>query len=98
MYEPIPELRPGTTATVVADDLLVRAAPGTVTAAVGQLRAGDRVTLTASPVAGDGQTWWPIRVDDDGSSIAGYVAAEWLEPVAPPTPLERLQEVVPNLD
>jgi len=91
LYEPAATPAPGTTASVVIDDLRLRDGAGLATTARLALAAGERVTVTGAPVPGDGHTWLPITRDQDGATVAGFVAAEGL---APATPLERLRQAV----
>jgi serine/threonine-protein kinase len=95
LYEPTPTLHPGATASVAADALLVRDAPGLAANPVGQLDAGDRVTVTGPDQSIDGTVWWPIATEQDEAPVAGYAAADWLWPERA-TPLDRLRDWLPG--
>ena len=93
LYRPSLTMTPGARARAITDDLLVRASPSLAGNAVGLLAADDRVLLSGAPIIADGEIWWPIITGDD-SDLIGYAAGGWLEPVGPPTPLERARRML----
>lgn len=68
-----PRLEAGATAQVSVDDLLVREGPGTEAVPVAVLRDGAEVSVTGDPTIVEGRSWWPVRFNEDGASVVGYV-------------------------
>ncbi len=75
-----PRLEAGASAQVVVDDLLVRASPGTASAALAVLPDGTDVDLTGEPTTVEGLSWWPVRLELEDETVSGYV---WSDGIAP---------------
>ncbi|MDP9366322.1 MAG: hypothetical protein M3Q10_19220, partial [Chloroflexota bacterium] len=89
-----PVLVPGAEARVVIQDSRVREAPGLAATALWALDEGERIEVTGEAVAGDdGRRWWPVTVELDGGTAAGYMAEEGIA-AERRTPLERLANAI----
>ena len=61
--------REGATATVSVQDLNVRAQPGLAAAQLDTLPIGAQVVLSGEGIDADGETWWPVTYDPQGSGF-----------------------------
>jgi hypothetical protein len=80
---PVPVVMLGTTVEVAGtgtDELRVRVAPGLDRETIGTVEDGTRLRITEGPESMDGFKWWRIK-SDEGQE--GWVAEDWLVPVAP---------------
>ena len=68
-----PRLEAGADARVVVDDLLVREVPGTSADRIAVLADGTELEITGESIVVEGMAWWPVRVDQDDSTVTGYV-------------------------
>jgi len=75
-----PRLASGGSAQVVVEDLLVRESAGTTSTALAVLPAGADLDLTGDSTTSEGIRWWPVRLEQDGQVISGYV---WADGIAP---------------
>ncbi len=66
---------------ISADGVRLRSSPSTGGAVVAELAQGIEVIVTGDPVEAEGLRWLPVRVADD-SETAGYVAEQFVEPIA----------------
>lgn len=64
---------PGTTTTVVVDNLNLRVAPGASSDIVTVLSSGDEVRVTGLSQSADGTRWWPVEARQNGVDLTGYV-------------------------
>lgn len=78
------ELRAGADARVTTDRLRLRAEPGRDAGVLGLLALGQEIRVTGGAEERDGEFWWPVRAEIDGTALDGYVAGGWLEPVDGP--------------
>lgn len=76
---PTAEIRIGGSVAVTDSGVRLREAPSTDAAIVTELAEGQTLTVTGPAEAGSGYRWWPVR-DPAAPELAGYVAAEFLEP------------------
>jgi len=80
---PVPVVMVGTTVEVSGtgtDQLRVRVAPGLTQETVATLEDGTRIRITGGPEASDGHNWWQVKTEEGQE---GWVADDWLAPVAP---------------
>jgi hypothetical protein len=63
-----------------ADQLRLRAAPGTTGETLATLADGTSLTVLEGPQAADGYEWWKVRTQDGKE---GWVADNWIVLVAP---------------
>jgi hypothetical protein len=69
--------RDGANATVIVEDLNVRASPGLTAIQFDTLPFGAQVVITGPGIDADGETWWPVIY---GPDAAGYLWQEGIEP------------------
>lgn len=95
-HAPLPRLRPGMAAVVVAgiDRLNLRALPALSTGVVDLLRGGEQVTVISGPSCNGNYNWWRV---ERGNGERGWVAeGDWeqfyvvplRDQFAPPDPFE----------
>ncbi|HET7056819.1 MAG TPA: SH3 domain-containing protein, partial [Thermomicrobiales bacterium] len=75
LYDPTVLVRAGTTVTVTAELLNVRAEPDADSAVIDQV--GQATELRVTGIAEGG--WWPVTYDHDGQPVEGWVSAEHVE-------------------
>jgi serine/threonine-protein kinase len=75
LYDPTVLVRAGTTVTVTAELLNVRAEPDADSAVIDQV--GQATELRVTGIAEGG--WWPVTYDHDGLPVEGWVSAEHVE-------------------
>jgi serine/threonine protein kinase len=92
LYDPTVAIRAGTTVTVTAELLNVRAAPSDSGQVVDQVSQSAELRVTGLPDGG----WWPITYDRDGEQMEGWVSAEHVEGV-PQSGYARIREMVQDL-
>ncbi len=73
IYDGAHVYRDGATATVNAETLNVRAAAGLAAPAMYSLPYGSRVTIEGDAVVADGETWWPVSVNERPDLEPGYI-------------------------
>ena len=89
VWRPAPRLAVGGFGGVTTDRLSIRVAPDTAAAKVGELSAGDIVSIVGGPTTADGYTWWqvsgPLRewravspIDEGIWVAAGTAADPWI--------------------
>jgi secreted trypsin-like serine protease len=76
---PTNDIRVGGTVVVTESGVRLREAPSTDAGIVTELSAGQALTVTGPAETGSGYRWWPVR-DPAAPELAGYVAAEFLQP------------------
>lgn len=76
---PDAEIRVGATVVVTDSGVRLREGPSTDAAIVTELAEGQALTVTGPAEVGSGYRWWPVR-DPAAPELAGYVAAEFLDP------------------
>jgi serine/threonine protein kinase len=91
-----PRLEAGATAEVTTNGLRVRAGPGTVYQQVGLAVAGDRLEITGDETIVGDEIWWPVRLQQDGVEIDGFVWAGGLK-AAPVGPVHRFQHAIDEI-
>ena len=91
VWEPVGMLRPGESARVVGEGLLVRAEPSLAAEPLGQIGSGSVVRLAGSAVSESdgGRVWWPVAVGTAAGETTGWVPAGWLFADPPPTIWDR---------
>ena len=75
VYKPETPIRIGAPIEITTDFLNIRAAPSGDAEVLGQLGAGDDITVTGLPENG----WLPIEVERDDGTISGYVSLEFVK-------------------
>ena len=80
LYDPAVVIRAGTTVTVTAELLNVRAEPSDSGAVLDQVSRSAELRVTGLPDGG----WWPITYDRDGNQVEGWVSADHIEGVRNP--------------
>ncbi len=68
-----PQLEAGADARVVVEELQVREDPGTSAASIALLTEGTEIEITGEVTVIEGMAWWPVRFDQEGSIVTGYV-------------------------
>jgi len=79
---PVPQIAVGGVVVVrgtAGEKLRMRAAPGVAHDVVASLDDGTRLKVLDGPQAADGYTWWRAQTS---AGAVGWVAADWLAPVA----------------
>jgi tRNA A-37 threonylcarbamoyl transferase component Bud32 len=90
---------PGAKASVVVDDLNIRASPGREAAVLGFVGEGDQVVIVGDAATAAGEKWWPVEINENGQVLSGYVWEEGIEAKrsglsgAIQTQLDRLKEI-----
>lgn len=74
-----PQIAPGSTVTVTAAGVGLRASPSVSGNLVVELLQGQVLEVTGDSVDAEGIVWWPVR--DPATAFTGYVPAEYLAPV-----------------
>jgi hypothetical protein len=92
LYDPAVAINTGTTVTVTAELLNVRAGPDESSAVLGQVGQSTELHVTGLP---DG-AWWPITYDRDGQQVDGWVSADHIKGV-PDSGYERAREFFRSL-
>ena len=87
-------LRSGGTAEVVLPGLRIRDAAGYGSTELSGAEAGARLAITGRAEVVDESTWWPVRVEQDGERIAGYVWQGGIKPVEEKDLLDRFRGLV----
>jgi type V secretory pathway adhesin AidA len=80
---PQPQIAPGGQVVVqgtAGQKLRVRTAPGLTHEVVAALDDGTKLKVLEGPQMADGYTWWRVQTAE---GVVGWVAADWLVPVAP---------------
>jgi hypothetical protein len=80
---PVPVVMPGASVMVSgtgAQQLRVRSGPGLTHATLSTVADGARLKVLDGPEAADGYQWWKVQTEDNQE---GWVAGDWLSPVAP---------------
>ena len=78
--EPTGRFQEGDIVQVTENGLRMRSGPSTDAEIVTTLAAGQQLTITGPSEEGSDLTWWPVTLVDD-TSVSGYVADDFLEPV-----------------
>ncbi len=79
VYVAAPTLATGSFGRVTADQLNVRAAPGTSETTLGSAATGDVFAITGGPASADGYTWYEVSGPLTAWQPAGYVRTNaWL--------------------
>ncbi len=71
---------PGTTTEVSVDSLNVRTGPGAGNPVMTVLSLGDDVEVTGLSETDEQGRWWPVTVEQDGTTSEGWVWDEGLQP------------------
>ena len=75
----------------------MRESPGTASTALAALPSGTDLDLTGDATTSEGIRWWPVRVEQDGETVAGYVWADGIAPDDSPGLVEGVRELVRRL-
>lgn len=89
-----PRLVSGGSAQVVVDDLLVRESPGTASTALAVLATGTSLDLTGDATTSEGIRWWPVRLEQDGDAVSGYVWADGIAPDDSPGLIDGVRQFI----
>lgn len=90
-------LESGMDARVVVEDLLVREAPGSSATAIAVLADGAELELTGAATSAEGLAWWPVRLEQDGAPVTGYVWSGGIAPDDSPGLVGGIRELVERL-
>jgi serine/threonine-protein kinase len=85
---------PGTQTTVAVDRLNVRSAPGVDSAVLLTVDEDTEVRVTGLSTSVDGERWWPIEVEVDGTEYQGWVWEGGLQANAWTGRMSWMQDVV----
>lgn len=80
---PVPVIMPGGQVTVKGTEgqqLRLRAGPALTQETLRIVEEGTVLKVLEGPEAADGFNWWKVQTDD---GVTGWVAGNWLVPVAP---------------
>jgi predicted Ser/Thr protein kinase len=82
LVEQFLNVAPGTNVEVAVDDLNVRTRAGADNPVITTLAAGEEVDVTGLSDSDEQGRWWPVRFEQDGETIEGWVWEGGLEPNA----------------
>lgn len=85
---------PGTTTEISVDSLNLRTGPGADNPVITVLAFGDDVEVTGLSETDEQGRWWPVRVEQDGTTFEGWVWAEGLQANEWTGRLSFVQEIV----
>ena len=80
---PVPVVMPGVQVIIQGtggEQLRLRAGPALANVTLRILDEGTKLKVLEGPEASDGFQWWRVQTEDD---LIGWVAGNWLVPVAP---------------
>jgi serine/threonine protein kinase len=92
LYDPSVAIHAGTTVTVTAELLNVRADPSDSSPVLDQVDQSAELRVTGLPNGG----WWPITYDRNGEQVDGWVSADHIEGV-PQSGYERIRDMLQEL-
>ncbi|MEZ4563567.1 MAG: protein kinase [Thermomicrobiales bacterium] len=80
IWSPAPGVAPGTVVRIAGTGLVARTEPRPDAEIAAELPDGGTVQISGDAVANDFGVWWPVQVQTDAGTVAGYVPQNWVQP------------------